>query len=298
MKRFRNRVVYLVIVVWGLFFSHQVYRAFIKDVTLGRVTSKDFVFFLVMLVGFVVFLVSSLIIEKRKSGLPLKLFLKEHIDVLDEDERAYQIDASVRRSTASILLMATIIIWVILESWLHINVFTNADLLFLMAVLFTIYQLLTYHSIKKVYESDEQSLVLKHSFIKSVCIAIITIGLFVGWQRIQNIESDHQKNNVTIVGFTQTAGSSVSFGPIEGQLDSKTQSIVVSQDNYRILNRILNLDIDSLRVFNGTIDAYQKAREDHVYTKNMDPDLFYLGLSPVSVVFNDFDMGIVILVVE
>lgn len=152
MKQTRNRIIYVIILIWGFLGTmiqfDKIKQLILSDAGVGPVT-KQAKISIIWVFLFITFSLTVLFIYKRKSGDSWRTFLFEEIDQLNEDERSILVDAPARRFAGNILVLTLLIyLSVLIMGPLLVK---GRTILYAIGILFTIYELCYYFKLRQLY---------------------------------------------------------------------------------------------------------------------------------------------------
>lgn len=181
MRHYYQRVLFLISLAWVVVLSIGVYQGIITNLQSNHISDsillKGILIFLVLEVFIVVFMFRF----KRQSGLNWKAFMKSEIDQPDEDERAIQLDANIRRKSAGIISLMVIYYIIMYTMAFHQFTMTLLEIMVIAALLFTTYQIMNLVALKKAYQNDQLPSFLNRHLSSSLILFMIiaTINLLM-----------------------------------------------------------------------------------------------------------------------
>lgn len=241
MKFYRQRIVYLLTIVWLTIFGAQMRLNFKNEILLGGKTSPRFIsqmIFLGFLFTFVMLL--GLLYFKKVSKLSWRQFISSEIDALDDDERAVELDRKIRRIVSNIVTAISILIIAILISvsdFMRIDL-TIFEVLVILGLIYTFYIILNVCGFSIAYKTDEIPKIFNRKVLL-ITVGVITILSFYFFI-IQTFKISYVDKSevITIVAVNHTDDAiaySVSIEGYQSSYDSDT-FVVESIDFSRILN--------------------------------------------------------------
>lgn len=240
MKFYRQRIVYLLTIVWLTIFGAQMRLNFKNEILLGGKTSPRFMsqmIFLGCVLTFVMLL--GLLYFKKVSKLSWRQFISSEIDALD-DERAVELDRKIRRIVSNIVTAISILIIAILISvsdFMRIDL-TIFEVLVILGLIYTFYIILNVCGFSIAYKTDEIPKIFNRKVLL-ITVGVITILSFYFFI-IQTFKISYVDKSevITIVAVNHTDDAiaySVSIEGYQSSYDSDT-FVVESIDFPRILN--------------------------------------------------------------
>lgn len=241
MKFYRQRILYLLTIVWLTIFGAQMRLNFKNEILLGGKTSPRFMsqmIFLGFLLTFVMLL--GLLYFKKVSKLSWRQFISSEIDALDDDERAVELDRKIRRIVSNIVTAISILIIAILISvsdFMRIDL-TIFEVLVILGLIYTFYIILNVCGFSIAYKTDEIPKIFNRKVLL-ITVGVITILSFYFFI-IQTFKISYVDKSevITIVAVNHTDDAiaySVSIEGYQSSYDSDT-FVVESIDFSRILN--------------------------------------------------------------
>lgn len=241
MKFYRQRIVYLLTIVWLMIFGAQMRLNFKNEILLGGKTSPRFMSQMIFL-GFVLTFVMllGLLYFKKVSKLSWRQFISSEIDALDDDERAVGLDRKIRRIVSNIVTAISILIIAILISvsdFMRIDL-TIFEVLVILGLIYTFYIILNVCGFSIAYKTDEIPKIFNRKVLL-ITVGVITILSFYFFI-IQTFKISYVDKSevITIVAVNHTDDAiaySVSIEGYQSSYDSDT-FVVESIDFSRILN--------------------------------------------------------------
>lgn len=241
MKFYRQRIVYLLTIVWLTIFGAQMRLNFKNEILLGGKTSPRFMSQMIFL-GFVLTFVMllGLLYFKKVSKLSWRQFISSEIDALDDDERAVELDRKIRRIVSNIVTAISILIIAILISvsdFMRIDL-TIFEVLVILGLIYTFYIILNVCGFSIAYKTDEIPKIFNRKVLL-ITVGVITILSFYFFI-IQTFKISYVDKSevITIVAVNHTDDAiaySVSIEGYQSSYDSDT-FVVESIDFSRILN--------------------------------------------------------------
>ena len=241
MKFYRQRIVYLLTIVWLTIFGAQMRLNFKNEILLGGKTSPRFMSQMIFL-GFVLTFVMllGLLYFKKVSKLSWRQFISSEIDALDDDERAVELDRKIRRIVSNIVTAISIVIIAILISvsdFMRIDL-TIFEVLVILGLIYTFYIILNVCGFSIAYKTDEIPKIFNRKVLL-ITVGVITILSFYFFI-IQTFKISYVDKSevITIVAVNHTDDAiaySVSIECYQSSYDSDT-FVVESIDFSRILN--------------------------------------------------------------
>ena len=241
MKFYRQRIVYLLTIVWLTIFGAQMRLNFKNEILLGGKTSPRFMSQMIFL-GFVLTFVMllGLLYFKKVSKLSWRQFISSEIDALDDDERAVELDRKIRRIVSNIVTAISILIIAILISvsdFMRIDL-TIFEVLVILGLIYTFYIILNLCGFSIAYKTDEIPKIFNRKVLL-ITVGVITILSFYFFI-IQTFKISYVDKSevITIVAVNHTDDAiaySVSIEGYQSSYDSDT-FVVESIDFSRILN--------------------------------------------------------------
>ena len=241
MKFYRQRIVYLLTIVWLTIFGAQMRLNFKNEILLGGKTSPRFMSQMIFL-GFVLTFVMllGLLYFKKVSKLSWRQFISSEIDALDDDERAVELDRKIRRIVSNIVTAISILIIAILISvsdYMRIDL-TIFEVLVILGLIYTFYIILNVCGFSIAYKTDEIPKIFNRKVLL-ITVGVITILSFYFFI-IQTFKISYVDKSevITIVAVNHTDDAiaySVSIEGYQSSYDSDT-FVVESIDFSRILN--------------------------------------------------------------
>ena len=241
MKFYRQRIVYLLTIVWLTIFGAQMRLNFKNEILLGGKTSPRFMSQMIFL-GFVLTFVMllGLLYFKKVSKLSWRQFISSEIDALDDDERAVELDRKIRRIVSNIVTAISILIIAILISvsdFMRIDL-TIFEVLVILGLIYTFYIILNVCGFSIAYKTDEIPKIFNRKVLL-ITVGVITILSFY-FLIIQTFKISYVDKSevITIVAVNHTDDAiaySVSIEGYQSSYDSDT-FVVESIDFSRILN--------------------------------------------------------------
>ena len=180
MKFYRQRIVYLLTIVWLTIFGSQMRLNFKNEILLGGKTSPRFMSQMIFL-GFVLTFVMllGLLYFKKVSKLSWRQFISSEIDALDDDERAVELDRKIRRIVSNIVTAISILIIAILISvsdFMRIDL-TIFEVLVILGLIYTFYIFLNVCGFSIAYKTDEIPKIFNRKVLL-ITVGVITILSF------------------------------------------------------------------------------------------------------------------------
>lgn len=241
MKFYRQRIVYLLTIVWLTIFGAQMRLNFKNEILLGGKTSPRFMSQMIFL-GFVLTFVMllGLLYFKKVSKLSWRQFISSEIDALDDDERAVELDRKIRRIVSNIVTAISILIIAILISvsdFMRIDL-TIFEVLVILGLIYTFYIILNLCGFSIAYKTDEIPKIFNRKVLL-ITVGVITILSFYFFI-IQTFKISYVDKSevITIVAVNHTDDAiaySISIEGYQSSYDSDT-FVVESIDFSRILN--------------------------------------------------------------